>query len=330
MNQKIFLLIISIEFILKVYTNIADFKPLENAVCTMGIFDGVHLGHQKILAQVTRTAKELNAESVVVTLWPHPKSILHPEGKIKLLCTLEEKIDLMAQQKIDHLIVLPFSLDFSNISADYFSKHYIAESIGTKVFIIGYDHRFGKNKEGGFEYLKSHAAEYGFEVKEIDREDVDNAVVSSTRIREAIEDGDVNEASHLLGRPYIISGKVIKGKQLGRTIGFPTANIEILYKEKLLAKHGVYAGKVSFDDKVFGGMMNIGIRPTFNEGEPNVEVNIFDFEGDIYDKNVKLELISRLRNEQKFESIDGLIAQLHKDKESSIKILQEYGIEIIL
>jgi riboflavin kinase / FMN adenylyltransferase len=310
---------------MKVYYNIAEFKQLKNAVVTIGTFDGVHKGHQKILNRLTKLASEKKGESVVLTFWPHPRQVLNPESKdIRVLSTVQEKIELLASQHIDHLLIIPFNKEFSDLTSDEFIELILVNKIGTKQLIIGYDHKFGKNRTGGLEQLKACSSRYGFEVEEISREDIQNVGISSTIIRKALLDGDVKTALEYLGRPYSFSGIVMHGKQLGRTIGFPTANISINDSSKLIPSDGVYAVLIKVEDNIFKGMMNIGFRPTVNGKDRVIEVNIFDFKKDIYGMEVRVDLIAYLRQEEKYSSIDILKEQLFKDKEASLEILSKY------
>ena len=305
-----------------VYNNIESFSTLSIGVTTIGIFDGVHIGHKKILKSIVDKAVEIGGESVVVTFWPHPRIVLVNDTSLKLLNTIEEKIKLIEASGVNHLIIIPFTKEFSAMSAHEFSKEYLSEKIGTKQLFIGYDHRFGRNKEGGFDYLKANSFLYGFEVQEILRQDIDNLAVSSTRIRESIESGDVELANELLGHSYSLEGKVVKGRQLGRQLGFPTANISIVSENKILPKYGVYAVQLEFEAKHYFGMLNIGIKPTFGDLAPTIEVNIFDFQEDIYNKELCVLFVKRIRAEQKFASIDDLKEQLKLDKEACLKIFK--------
>jgi riboflavin kinase/FMN adenylyltransferase len=310
---------------MKVYYNINDFKQLSNAVVTIGTFDGVHKGHQKILSRLVKLASEKKGETVVLTFWPHPRQVLNPESKdIKVLSTVQEKINLLASHHIDHLLIIPFNKEFSELSSDEFVEFVLVNKIGTKQLIIGYDHKFGKNREGGLDQLKACSSKYGFEVEEISREDIKDVGISSTIIRKTLLEGDVKTANEYLGRPYSFSGIVMQGKQLGRTIGFPTANITMNDSSKLIPADGVYAVMVNIEGGVFKGMMNIGFRPTVNGKDRVIEVNIFDFKKDIYGMELRIDLIAYLRKEEKYSSIDILKEQLYKDKEASLQILSKY------
>jgi riboflavin kinase / FMN adenylyltransferase len=308
---------------MNVYYGIKDFTKLENAVVTSGTFDGVHLGHQKILNRLKEVATETNGESVVITFYPHPRSVISPDNKtINLLSTLDEKIELLEKNGINHLVIIPFTREFSELSSEEFIQKILIETIGTKTLVIGFDHRFGKNREGGFDYLKENKARYGFEIEEIPRHDLENIGISSSKIRKALHEGDVPAADHFLGRNYSISGVIVKGKQLGRTIGFPTANIQVREIAKLIPADGVYAVKVYYREEEFGGMLNIGNRPTVDGTFKTIEVNIFDFDREIYGENLKVEFIQKIRNEQKFNGLDELKSQIAIDKETCLVIIK--------
>ncbi|MFC0183603.1 bifunctional riboflavin kinase/FAD synthetase [Pseudarcicella hirudinis] len=301
---------------------IQEFQKLENAVVTSGTFDGVHLGHQKILKRLKEVADQNGGESVVITFYPHPRSVIASEAQtVKLLSTLEEKIALLEQNGVNHLLIIPFTREFSELTSEEFIQKILIDSIGTKKLVIGYDHRFGRNREGGFEYLEKNAGKYGFKIEEISRQDIENVGVSSSKIRKALSEGDVRTAEHFLGRKYAISGLVVKGKQLGRTIGFPTANVQVREISKLIPADGVYAVKVIYNEQSFGGMLNIGNRPTVDGTFQTIEVNIFDFNQDIYGENLTIEFVQKVRNEQKFNGLEALKEQINKDKELIKEIL---------
>ena len=307
---------------MKIYEGLAEFLPVKNAVVTSGTFDGVHLGHQKILNRLREIATELSGETVLITYWPHPRLVLYPnEHKLRLLSTFEEKAKLLHQFGIDHLISIPFTKEFSQMSSEEFIRKVLVEKLQTKKLVIGYDHRFGKNREGSFEYLKANSLEFGFDLEEISRQDVEEIGVSSTKIRQALESGDVKTAASYLGRPYEVNGLVIKGQQIGRSIGFPTANIHIPNDYKLIPKDGVYAVKVQVDGTFFKGMLNIGNRPTVDGSKKTVEANLFSFEGDLYNKQVTVHFYEFLRDERKFENLDALKNQLLKDQQTAKSVL---------
>ncbi len=296
-------------------------KP-HSAIVTSGTFDGVHVGHQKILVRLTELARERGGETVVVTFWPHPRFILHPEDhSLKLLSSFEEKIALFEELGIDHLVKIPFTKAFSQLSSDEFIRKILVEKIGTRYLVIGYDHRFGKNREGSFDYLKEHAQEYGFAVEEIPRQDVDHIGVSSTKIRNALNAGDIHTANEYLGRPYTIQGKVTAGRKLGRNLGFPTANLEMSIPYKLIPADGVYAVKAQLQEKVFQGMMNIGFRPTVDGSARQVEVHLFDFDQTIYGALMHVQIIGRIRDEIKFSNIEALKDQLIQDRQTALQLL---------
>jgi riboflavin kinase / FMN adenylyltransferase len=308
---------------MNVYYGIKDFTKLDNAVVTSGTFDGVHLGHQKILNRLNEVAVETNGESVVITFYPHPRSVISPDNQtINLLSTLDEKIELLEKSGVNHLVIIPFTREFSELSSEEFIQNILIEAIGTKTLVIGFDHRFGKNREGGFDYLKENKARYGFEIEEIPRHDLENVGISSSKIRKALNEGDVPTADHFLGRNYSISGVIVKGKQLGRTIGFPTANIQVREIAKLVPADGVYAVKVYYREEEFGGMLNIGNRPTVDGTFKTIEVNIFDFDREIYGETLKVEFLQKIRNEQKFNGLDELKGQIAIDKETCLAIIK--------
>jgi riboflavin kinase/FMN adenylyltransferase len=300
---------------MKIYEGLADFPPLRYAVVTSGTFDGVHLGHQKILLRLKDIALKKKGETVLITFWPHPRMVVHSDKKnLRLLSTFEEKVNLLEKFGVDHLVIIPFTEAFSQLSSQEFIQTVLVDQIHTQCLVIGYDHKFGKNREGSFEYLKTHAAEFGFEVEEISRQDVDDSGVSSTKIRTALEQGDVKTAARYLGRPYELNGKVVQGQQLGRSIGFPTANIQIESELKLLPKDGVYAVRVVVDQDHYPAMVNIGNRPTVQGNEKTIEAYLLGFEGDLYGKQLQVLFIDFIREQQDFGSLEALRQQLILDK----------------
>lgn len=309
---------------MQLHYGLDSFKKLPKAIVTSGTFDGVHVGHQTILDRLKEVAHAEQGETVVLTFWPHPRLILFPDqNDLRLLTSLEEKAVLLDRHGIDHLVVLPFSKEFSKTSSKDFIERILLNQIGTKKLVIGYDHRFGRNREGGFEYLKEHAHEWGFGVEEIPRHDVDNVGVSSTKIRKALtETGSISTANNYLGYSYMISGKVVKGEQIGRTIGYPTANVSVGEAHKLIPANGVYAVNVSVREKTHKGMLYIGPRPTIGSAlHRTIEVNIFDFNEDIYDEQIRLSLVEKLRGDKKFDGLEALQAQLAADKEKALGVL---------
>ena len=316
-----------------VHRGLDDLQPLSNAVVTSGTFDGVHRGHQTILARLTEVAKTSNGQSVLITYWPHPRTVVSNDSQdLKLLTTLDEKIELLDQAGVDHLVVIPFTRSFSQLSSEEYIRQILIEKIGTKKLVIGYDHRFGRDREGGFEYIQAHQSEYGFEVEEIPRHDVEAIGVSSSKIRTALTNGNIQTANRFLGRPYGLTGTIVKGKQLGRTIGFPTANMQVDDAHKLVPANGVYAvdvlhGGQTFGGRIHGGMLNIGFRPTVDAAtaagtNQTIETYVFDFDRDIYGEHLTLRFREFLRPEQKFEGLSALIAQLKRDEESARAVLR--------
>lgn len=290
---------------------------------TVGTFDGIHFGHQKIIDSLKSLANEEDGESVMLTFSPHPRLVLfHENNNLKLINTLDEKINRLESSGIDHLIIYPFTKDFSRISALEYVRDFLVKEIKVSTLIIGYDHQFGRNREGNFEYLKELSELYGFDVKEISAQDINDINVSSTKIRKAIELGDIPLANEYLGYTFPLIGKVIEGKKLGNTIGFPTANLLIEDKTKIIPKPGAYVVYVEVDGNRYKAMLNIGKNPTIDESEQEkIEVNLFDFDGNLYQKTIKVEFIERLRDEVKFDSLDALKNQLRLDKANSLKIL---------
>ena len=307
---------------MKVYTQIEDFRNIKNPVVTTGTFDGVHLGHQKIISRLIDVAKEEQGETVLLTFYPHPRMVLFPDdNELKLLNTQQEKIRLLEKYGIDHLIIYPFTKEFSRLTSVEFVRNILVNSIHTKRLVIGYNHHFGRNREGSFEHLKEFGPVYGFDVEEIPAKDIDHIEISSTKIRQALQAGEVEVAATYLGHTYSVSGKVVQGKQLGRTIGYPTANILMEDKYKLIPADGVYAVKVELNGVMYQGMLNVGNNPTIEGKGRSLEVNIFDFDQNIYGDEATIYFIERLRDEVKFNGLDELKAALAKDKVNALKIL---------
>jgi len=307
---------------LKIYNCINDFKPVENTVVTIGTFDGVHLGHRAIFDKMRKDAVEINGETVVITFYPHPRIVLGLNSSgLKFINTQEKKINRLTEAGIDHLIIISFTKKFAGMSSEEFIESLVVKKIKPKKLIIGYDHHFGKNRSGSFGLLSKMGEKYGFSVESIKEQKTNDYTVSSTKIRKLLNSGRVSAANKLLGYEYSITGKVVRGNAIGRTIGFPTANISIADEYKLIAAVGVYACRVLWMDKMYKGMSNIGYRPTINQGGLTIEVNIFDFDEDIYDEQITISFVERMRDEIKFENLEALKTQLKKDKEASMKLL---------
>ncbi len=305
-----------------IYEGLEEFPSVPNAVVTSGTFDGVHLGHQKIINRICEIAKSIKGETVLITFWPHPRLVLYPnEHHLRLLSTFKEKKKQLHQSGIDHLVTIPFTKEFSQLTSEEFIQRILVEKIHTKKLVIGYDHRFGKNREGSFDYLKSHSHEFGFELEEISRQDVDEIGVSSTKIRQALEIGDIKTANRYLGRPYELNGFVVKGQQIGRSIGFPTANIYIPSDYKLIPRDGVYAVEIRVEGQMFNAMLNIGNRPTVDGTRKTIESHLFGFQGDLYGKPITVFFREFIREERKFEDLNALKKQLVQDQKSANLLL---------
>lgn len=311
---------------MKVHYGIEAIPTLVNPVVTSGTFDGVHLGHTSILERLKTIAKNNNGTSVVITFWPHPRFILAKNtNDLKILSSIDEKITLLENSGIDHLIIIPFTIEFSNLSSKEFIQTILIDKLHTKKLVIGYDHRFGKNREGSFEYLSEHQKELGFEIEEIPKKDLENVGISSTIIRQFLTNGKVDEAITYLGHPYSITGKVIEGKQNGRKIGFPTANIHVAENHKLIPADGVYAVSVTVKNRMYHGMLNIGFRPTVSGNNRSIEVHIFHFNETINNEFITVHLMQFVRKEKKFKNLQELQEQLQKDKEHILEIIQNNG-----
>ncbi|UOQ99300.1 bifunctional riboflavin kinase/FAD synthetase [Hymenobacter sp. 5317J-9] len=303
----------------------AQFPFLGNAVVTSGTFDGVHVGHQRILGRLREVAQASGGPSVVITYWPHPRLVLgpppsHPELlELQLLNTLEERITKLAEFGVDYLLIVPFTREFAQWTSEEYIQNLLLNTVGTKQLVIGYDHRFGKNREGGFDYLSQNADRYGLTVEEIPREDVDAVGVSSTRIRQALRQGDVATANRYLGYQYPLTGVVVHGQKLGRTIGYPTANLAITEPLKLVPARGIYAvWAVTAAGTRHQAMLAIGVRPTIGKDlEQTIEVNLLDFSGNLYDQLLTLEFVAWLRGEEKYDGLDALTAQLALDAQAT-------------
>ncbi len=314
---------------MKVYEGIEQFKTVKNPAIAIGTFDGVHIGHQKVIDQLKEAAASIKGESVILTFYPHPRMVLFPDDDdlpagqtgLKLLNTEEEKKELLEKAGVEHLIIYPFTKKFSRINYTEYVRDILVNKLKVKKLIIGYNHQFGRNREGTFQKLKMLAPVYNFELERISALDINNIEISSTKIRKALNGGDIKTANKFLGYEYSVKGKVVKGKSLGKTIGFPTANIQVDDKHKLIPADGVYAATVEYEKKRFNGMMNIGLKPTVNTGNRTVEVNIFDFNKEIYGENIRIFFRQKLRDEKKFENLEALKKAIEGDKEKTLKIL---------
>jgi riboflavin kinase/FMN adenylyltransferase len=307
---------------LKTYSNITDFPQTKGTVLTLGTFDGVHLGHTKILNKIKEAAKTMVLESVVLTFHPHPRSVLQTNTPMRLLSCIDEKSNLIQHAGIDHLVIHPFDKAFSQLTAEEFVTDILVKKFNLKKIVIGYDHRFGKNRTANIDDLTRFGLEFGFEVVQITAEEVNAITISSTKIRKALENGDCSTAQNYLGHPYTLSGTVVKGQQLGRTLGFPTANLQPCCAEKLIPKNGVYVVRVSYDNRYYSGVLNIGTRPTISGTSQTIEVHLFDFSQEIYNAKLTLEFLTFLREEQRFDSLDALKNQIISDKEQALAYFQ--------
>lgn len=300
---------------MKVFTDINDCR-IKRPVLTLGSFDGVHLGHLKVISRLNEIAKETGGESVILTFSPHPRQVLYPkENNIKLLNTMDEKIALLEKAGVDNIIFYPFTKEFSKLSYTEFVRDILIGQLGMKFLVVGYDHRFGSNREGDFTQLNELSKKFDFAIEKEEAFNLKDVNISSTKIRNALSIGDIELVRSFLGYDYSLTGKVVHGQKLGRKIGFPTANILIDNNDKLIPAAGVYAVNIEIDGEMFSGMLNMGMRPTVScNGDFSIEVNIFDFNRDIYDKNIKVSFIGRIRGERKFDGVEELKTQLSKDK----------------
>ena len=299
---------------MKIYHSIEEFQKIKNAVVTTGTFDGVHIGHLKIINRLREIANDVKGETVLLTFFPHPRMVLFSDNDLKLISTKNEKIALLEQAGIDHLIIHPFSREFSRLSSVEFVRDILVNKIGTSRLVIGYNHHFGRNREGGFEHLKEYGPMYGFQVEEICAQDIDEVSVSSTKIRKALDSGQIITAREYLTHDFSLTGIVVKGDHLGHQIGFPTANIKVVDSHKLVPANGVYAVRALIHDKEYKGMLNIGVRPTVDGTEKTIEVHIIGFDEDIYGEELTVLFDDWIRDEQKFDGLDALKAQLEIDK----------------
>lgn len=308
---------------MKIHNNLDKYKSTKKSILTLGTFDGVHIGHSEILRKLVSQAKEKNLESIVLTFFPHPRMVLQKDTSIKLLNTIQEKTFLLKENGLQNLIIHPFNKEFSRFTAEEFVKDILVDKLNIEKIIIGYDHRFGRNRTANIDDLIEFGKTYNFEVEQISAEEINDITISSTKIRNALLEGDIKLANKFLGYNYFLSGEVEKGNQIGRTINFPTANISVKEDYKLIPKEGVYIVSAIIDDKKTDGMMNIGYKPTVNGEKLSLEVHFFDFDKNLYNKNITISFLKRIRDEQKFDSIEDLKNQLEKDKDFSLAYLNK-------
>lgn len=306
---------------MQVHRHIAQLPTFKNAVITIGTFDGVHEGHRKIIRALIEEAERVNGESVLLTFQPHPRNIVQPDKPLQLINTLDEKTELLRKAGLHHLVIVPFTPAFAEQTADEYIREFLIQNFHPTTIIIGYDHRFGKGRTGDYRLMEEKATAYGYELLEIPKHVLDEIGVSSTKIRQAIISSDIETANKLLGYEFFFEGMVIKGDQLGRRLGYPTANLVYTDKDKIHLGHGVYAVYVDVEGQRKGGMLSIGTRPTLTRSDERIEVNIFDFDEDIYDKTIRVIVKKYLRGQEKYASLDELIQQLHQDKEASLEVL---------
>jgi len=301
--------------------SISNYDKAHPTAITIGTFDGVHIGHRKILERLINNAKLLELKSTVLTFFPHPRMVLQKDVSIKLLNTIDEKVSILKEIGIDILIVHPFTQEFSRLTATEFVRDILVNDLKTKKIIIGYDHRFGRNRNANINDLIAFGNTLDFEVEEISAQEIDDVSVSSTKIRKALEEGDIKTANSYLGYQYMLTGTVVRGKGLGRKLDFPTANLHIPEEYKLIPKNGVYVVSSHIDGNKVYGMMNIGYNPTVEGTSKSIEINFFDFDQDLYDKKIQIDIIDRIRDEHKFDSVEALQAQLKKDRVTSLSII---------
>ena len=310
---------------MKIFRNIIEARNIPHAVVTIGTFDGVHLGHQAIFKKMKTLAQGLGGQTVVVTFSPHPRQVLNIDSSnLRFLCTPEEKLKKFEEYGIDNVVIIPFTKEFSRTPSEVFIKDYIIDHIHPDYIVVGYDHHFGKNRMGDFDLLSNLKKKYNFKVEHIAAQDVENIAISSTKIRTALAAGNVTSANRLLGYTYAITAEVVVGNKIGRTLGFPTANLELPREYMLINNRGVYACLVDYEGQTYKAMANIGHRPTIgdrSQDNPLIEVNLFDFDGDLYGKQIRVRFIDRIRSEEKFDGLDELKAQLEQDREKAKELL---------
>ncbi|MCF6166922.1 bifunctional riboflavin kinase/FAD synthetase [Lutibacter sp.] len=306
---------------MEIFNDLSTYKSTKKTFVTIGTFDGVHIGHQKVLKNLVKNAKINNAAPLLLTFFPHPRMVLEKDKEIKLINTIDERISLLKKTGLKFLIIQKFTKEYANKTALNFVKNILVDKLNISKLIIGYDHQFGKNREGDFSQLQEYGQQFNFTVEEISQLNIDSIAVSSTKIRKAIEEGEIEKANNYLGYHFMITGEVVKGRNLGEKIGFPTANLNVSETYKLIPKTGAYIVKSEIENNTIFGMMNIGYRPTVSGKHQTIEIHFFDFNKDLYHKTIQVDVLKFLRNEQKFDSVEKLKNQLQKDKQKSLKYI---------
>lgn len=306
---------------MKTYFSVSDFKPKNKTIVTIGTFDGVHIGHKVVIKKLLLASKNIKSETVILSFFPHPRMVLNLDSEVKLLNTISEKSDLLEKLGLQNLIIHPFDETFANLSPEEFVVEVLVKKLNIQKIIIGHDHRFGKNRAANIDDLIVFGQKYNFEVEKISAQEIEQVSISSTKIREALFKGNVVLANRYLAYEYFLTGKVVTGKQLGRTINFPTANIEIVENYKLIPKNGVYFVKSFLNNNWVFGMMNIGFKPTFNQQKLSIEVHFLDFDADLYKRVIRVSILNYIRDEQKFEGIEALKLQLERDKTKVLEFI---------
>ena len=308
---------------MKIFNNIQSYSSEKESILTIGTFDGVHIGHNKILTKLVEESKKNNLSSLIMTFFPHPRMVLQKSQEIKMINTIDEKIHLFEKTGVDNLIIQPFDENFSKIRAKEFVEEILVKKLKIKHIIIGYDHRFGKDREASVDDLKKFGLNYMFTVEEIAAQEIHSIAISSTKIRNAILKGEIKKCNEYLGRNFMLTGEVVHGDGLGKKINFPTANIEIIDTYKIIPKNGVYLVKAIINSEIYFGMMNIGVRPTIGGKNKSLEIHFFNFKDNIYNKTISVEIICKIRDEEKFSSIDELKIQLKKDEQFCLKLINK-------
>ncbi|MCK8523827.1 bifunctional riboflavin kinase/FAD synthetase [Aquimarina sp. D1M17] len=302
---------------MKLYNDANTYTSSSPSVITIGTFDGVHIGHKKIIERLVESAKRNDLESVVLTFFPHPRMVLQQDSNIKLINTIDERSQILKETGLDHLVIHPFTKEFSRLTAGEYVQEMLIDNLNARHIIIGYDHRFGRNRNSNITDLASYGIQNNFTVEEISKQDIDNVAISSTKIRQALLEGDITKANTYLGYNFMLTGKVVKGKELGRKLSYPTANLHIQETYKLIPKKGVYIVQSKIDNKLYFGMMNIGNNPTVNGTQQSIETHFFDADFNLYEKKIQIELLKRIRDEKKFDSIEQLQEAMQQDEELS-------------